>query len=158
MVETLLTKALEAAQQLNRQSTTAMLEVEFDNTHPCRSIMNNCVAGLHQLSATMADTLESLRCEAPGVAARLAAGAGKISFHRRLKTDCDRAAQLLARIAEQIGAGEPEAEEYDLLRRLAEPNYTMDSERHIHDRFDGRVSEVLAADSGASDSIDDLFF
>ncbi len=162
MVETLLTKALESAQQLNRQSTKAMLEVEFDNTHPCRSIMNSCVAGLHQLSATMAQTLESLRHDAPAVAERLANGAGSISFHHRLKNDCERASQLVARMAEQMGNGHtPDQAEFDDLRRLAERNYTMDSERLIHDQFDGRTSETLASQAGSSevaDSIDDLFF
>jgi len=162
MVETLLTKALEGAQQLNRQSTKAMLDVEFDNTHPCRSIMNNCVAGLHKLAACMTQTLESLRHDAPAVAGRLAEGAGSIAFHHRLKNDCDRASQLVARMAEQIGNGDTFDEGvFDDLRRLAVKLYTMDSERLIHDQFDGRTSEMLAsagASSGSSDSVDDLFF
>ena len=158
MVGTLLGKALESAQSLNRQSTTAMLEVEFDATHPCRSIMNSCVAGLHQLSATMTQTLENLRSDAPAVSGRLAQGAGAISFHRRLKSDCDLASQVIAHTAELIDDGEaPTAEDYDDLRRLTEVNYTMDSERLIHDQFDGRVSETLGATAPA-DSIDDLFF
>jgi len=161
MVETLLTKALDAAQQLNRQSTKAMLDVEFDNTHPCRSIMNSCVAGLHKLAACMAQTLESLRRDAPAVAGRLAEGAASIAFHNRLKSDCDRASQLVARMAHQIGNGDSFDEGvFDDLRRLAEPLYTMDSERLIHDQFDGRTSEMLAAggSSDSSDSVDDLFF
>jgi len=161
MVESLLTKALDSAQQLNRQSTKAMLEVEFDNTYHCRGIMNSCVAGLHQLSTTMAQTLESLRRDAPAVSSRLADGAGSITFHHRLKTDCDQASQLIARTAELLNGGALSEEDFDDLRRLAEPNYTMDSERLIHDQFDGRTSEALAAPGGSSDSadsIDDLFF
>jgi len=162
MVETLLTKALAAAQQLNRQSTTAMLDVEFDNTHPCRNIMNSCVAGLHKLAACMAQTLESLRRDAPAVAGRLAEGAGSITFHHRLKNDCDRASQLVARMAQQIGNGDTFDEGvFDDLRRLAGKLYTMDSERLIHDQFDGRTSEMLAAagaSSASSDSVDDMFF
>jgi len=159
MVGTLLSKALESAQLLNRRSTTAALQVEFDEGHPCRSIMVSCVQGLHQLSATMAHTLADLRHEAPTVASRLADGAGTISFHRRLKSDCGRASEAISKIAEQWDDGEPLTEEdYDDLRRLTEANYTMNAERLVHERFDGRASLVTTAPAADSESLDDLFF
>ena len=121
--------------------------------------MTDCVAGLSQLSAVMSQAMDDLHRDAPTVADRLAGGAGGIAFHHRLAADCAEAAEAIAALADRLEDGEPLGEEdFEALRRLTETHYTMDSERLIHNQFDGRASPAAAPPPAEESSIDDLFF
>jgi len=150
----LLKRALDTASQLDRDSTG----LDRANADSPARIMTGCMAGLSQLTSAMSEAMDHLRREAPVVAERLAGGAGGIAFHRRLREECLRAAETIADMAVTLDDGSPlEDADFDLLRRLVEERYTMDSERLIHQRFDGRGS-VVAAPAQEEAALDDLFF
>lgn len=151
----LLKKALETADQLTLE---AEAQQNGERTRAPSRIMTDCIAGLGQLSSSMSEAMESLRRDAPSVAARLAGGAEGISFHHRLNEDCARAAATIGALAGELEDGGPlEDADYEALRRLTETLYTMDSERAVHQRFDGRAVAV-AAPAAEETSLDDLFF
>lgn len=151
----LLKRALEMASQLDRDTA---LESHDDSDSPAR-IMTGCMAGLSQLSSAMSEAMDHLRREAPAVAERLSRSAGDIAFHHQLRYACLQAAETVAGIGVELDDGtELDEEDFDALRRLVESRYTMDSERLIHQRFDGRGSSVASAPAGEAASLDDLFF
>lgn len=157
IVGELLKKALETADQLTRRSEERN-QAEDQTQAPSR-IMTDCVAGLSQLSAVMSQAMDELHRDAPIVADRLAGGADGISFHHRLTADCTEAAETILILADGLEDGQPLGEEdFEALRRLTEAHYTMDSERLIHNRFDGRASPAAAPPPAEESSIDDLFF
>lgn len=124
---------------------------------PPARIMTGCVAGLGQLSAAMGEAMDHLHGQAPAVARRLAGGADGIAFHHRLAEECRKTADSITALADGLDDGAPLGdEEFDALRRLVEASYTMDSERLVHQRFDGRGSAPVA--SKEDESLDDLFF
>jgi hypothetical protein len=107
----------------------------------------------------MSEAMDHLHREAPAVAERLAGGAGGIAFHHQLRQACRESADSIAAMAAALDDGTPlDDQDYDALRRLVEASYTMDSERLIHQRFDGRGGTVSAAPVQEEASLDDLFF
>jgi hypothetical protein len=156
MVGDLLKKALDIAQSLSGSAAAAG---QSSGSGTC-AIMSDCVAGLGHLSAEMTSALDELRRDAPSVASRLAGGADSIAFHHKLRQDCADAARSLAEAGDLLDDGVPfDAEDHDALRRLVEAHYTMDSERFVHQRFDGRASAVTSSTrTESADSVDDLFF
>lgn len=120
-------------------------------------IMERSMAGLSAVSAAMGDSLDALRRDAPALAQSLAGCAGSLTFHHRLRAEADRLIGLIEKDIAGNGAGAPTEADHLELRRHLEPLYTMDSERGVHDAFDGRTS-VAAAQAENSDSVDDFFF
>jgi methyl-accepting chemotaxis protein len=145
----LLKKALETARHLDKDS--AVLD-RSGRDNPAR-IMTGCVAGLSQLSAAMNEAMDHVHREAPAIAERLAGGAGAIAFHHRLRDECLHAAQTITALDDGTPLDEAD---FEALRRLVDNRYTMDSERIIHQRFDGRGA--FAAPVQEEASLDDLFF
>ncbi|HMA48113.1 MAG TPA: methyl-accepting chemotaxis protein, partial [Magnetospirillaceae bacterium] len=120
-------------------------------------VMERSIAGLSAVSAAMGESLDALRREAPALSQSLAGCADSLAFHHRLRSEADRVMALIEQEASRSDAGVATEADHHELRRHLEPLYTMDSEREVHDGFDG-ITSVKAESGSSSDSVDDLFF
>jgi hypothetical protein len=148
----LLGQALETARQLSiGQEQGKNLAGDLSPTQ----VMAESVASLSHMSAAMTTALDRLHGAAPEVAAKLAECAGKIVFHRRVEREVDRCFSLIGQVADGFGSDQDFTEaEYEAVRAMVDPLYTMDSERLIHRQFDG----LAVAETAAASSVDDFFF
>jgi methyl-accepting chemotaxis protein len=154
VISELLKNVLAEAARLTAESATTQTGVAGETPG---AIMTGCMAGLSQLSAAMSEAMDQLHSEAPTVALRLAGGADDIAFHHRLSEECRRAAETVTALAERLDDGEPLGEaDFTALRGMVEASYTMDSERLIHQRFDGRGA--MPGGAKEKESVEDFFF
>ncbi len=161
-VTLLLDKALTSARSLRRADSGADDSAD-DSSHgrarmtDPRQVVADSITRLAKLSAAMAAALDGLRETAPMVAQSLADCAGRIDFHQRVRAEAERTmADLAIFIAQFPEIAPTEQRLSEELRDRVAALYTMDSERAVHQRFDGGL--VLAAPTAAAEAVDDLFF
>jgi hypothetical protein len=161
-VTLLLDKALTSARSLRRADSGADDSAD-DSSHgrarmtDPRQVVADSITRLAKLSAAMAAALDGLRETAPMVAQSLADCAGRIDFHQRVRAEAERTmADLAIFIAQFPEIAPTEQRLSEELRDRVAALYTMDSERAVHQRFDGGL--VLAAPPAAAEAVDDLFF
>lgn len=150
-------RLLETALATSHQLAGAEDDVDMAQGEAPQRVMERSMAGLSAVTAAMADSLDTLRRDAPALSRSLADCADSLVFHHRLRAETDR---LIVLIEEDVANGAVEAPteaDHLALRRHLEPLYTMDSERGVHADFDG-VSSVSSNSGNGTDSVDDFFF